>query len=359
MRGEMNPQAAMFSYVDLESRIPASHPIRKIRRIVDEAISAIEPMFVDIYSQNGRPSIPPEMLLKASLLQILFTIRSERQLCERIDFDLMFRWFIGLGMDDAVWNHSTFSKNRDRLMLSNIDEHLFDAIKQQAYAKQLLSRDHFSVDGTLLEASASLKSFKPRQPANESNHTDKGADGGHRQEVNFHGEKRSNKTHQSTTDPDSKLFRKGPGKEAKLSFMGHILTENRNGFIVDAIVTQAGTAQEWDAGLELLSQQSTRPGMTVGADKGYDTARFVDGCRLMNVTPHVAAKAKNSRLDGRTTTKPGYRISQRKRKRVEEPFGWMKTFGNLRKLSVRGIKNVSWQFRLSAAAFNITRLLAF
>lgn len=359
MRGDINPQAAMFSYVDLESRIPASHPIRKIRNIVDRAIDAIEPLFDDIYAQNGRPSIPPEMLLRASLLQILFTIRSERQLCERINFDLMFRWFIGLGMDDTVWNHSTFSKNRDRLMLSNIDEHLFDAIKKQAYAKQLLSRDHFSVDGTLLEASASLKSFKPRQQPNEPRHSDDDGENGHRQEVNFHGEKRSNKTHQSTTDPESKLFRKGPGKEAKLSFMGHILTENRNGFILDTEVTQAGTSQEWDAGLDLIARQSTRPGLTVGADKGYDTAEFVDGCRVMKVTPHVAAKSKNSCLDGRTTTKAGYRVSQRKRKRVEEPFGWMKTFGNLRKLSVRGKKNVSWQFRLSATAFNITRLLAF
>lgn len=358
MRGDINPQSGMFSYVDLEARIPQSHPIRKIRKIVDEALALIEPIFDEAYADKGRPSIPPEMLLKASLLQILFTIRSERQLCERIDFDLMFRWFIGLGMDDSVWNHSTFSKNRDRLMSSNIDEHLFDAIKQQAYAKQLLSRDHFSVDGTLLEASASLKSFKPKQ-AEQNNNDDDSNQGGHRQEVNFHGEKRSNETHQSTTDPESKLFRKGLGKEARLSFMGHILTENRNGFIVETEVTQAGTSKEWDAGLNLIARQGTRPTLTVGADKGYDTPEFVDGCRVMKVTPHVAAKTANSCIDGRTTSKAGYQISQRKRKRVEEPFGWMKTFGNMRKLLVRGLKNVDWQFRLSATAYNITRLLAF
>ena len=353
MRGDINPQAAMFSYVDLESRVPKDHPIRKIRKIIDEALTVIEPLFDEAYANDGRPSIPPEMLLKASLLQILFSIRSERQLCERIDFDLMFRWFLGLGMDDRAWHHSTFSKNRDRLMRSNIDEHLFDAIKKQAYAKNLLSRDHFSVDGTLLEASASLKSFKPKE--SECDLDDSG-DSGHRQEVNFHGEKRSNKTHESTTDPESRLFRKGLGKEAKLCFMGHIIIENRNGFVLDTEVTPAGTSQEWDAGLNLIAKQSTRPAAMVGADKGYDTAEFVDGCRVMNVTPHVAAKEKNSCLDRRTTSKEGYAISQVKRKRVEEPFGWMKTYGNLKKLLVRGKKNVSWQFRLAATAFNITRL---
>ena len=356
MRGDVNPQAAMFSYVDLEARIPKKHPIRKIKAIVDQALQEIEPLFDDAYSDSGRPSIPPEMLLKASLLQILFTIRSERQLCERIDFDLMFRWFIGLGMDESVWNHSTFSKNRDRLMQSNIDKYLFDAIKKQAYAKHLLSRDHFSVDGTLLEASASLKSFKPKDQTAKSDDSDD--QNGDRQEVNFHGEKRSNATHQSTTDPDSMLFRKGADKEAKLCFMGHILTENRNGFIVNTEVTQAGTSQEWEAGINLLASQGTRPGMTVGADKGYDTPDFVDGCRTLKITPHVAAKSKGSQIDGRTTNRAGYAISQKKRKRVEEPFGWIKTYGNMKKLLVRGNANVSWQFRLSATAYNITRLLS-
>ena len=254
MRGEIDPQASMFSYVDLESRIPQDHPIRKVRKIVDTALQEIEPWFDDLYATGGRPSIPPEMLIRASLLQILFTVRSERQLCERIDYDLMFRWFVGLSMDDRMWNHSTFSKNRDRLMASQIDELLFEAIKKQAYAKQLLSRDHFTVDGTLLEASASLKSFKPKDaPKDEP----PGNDGS--REVDFHGQKRSNKTHESTTDSESRLFRKGFGNEAKLTYMGHILTENRNGFIVETEVTSAGTRQEWDAGINMLAGQSTRP----------------------------------------------------------------------------------------------------
>jgi len=285
VRGEIDPQASMFSYVDLESRIPKDHPIRKIRVIVDTALQEIEPWFDDMYASVGRPSIPPEMLLRASLLQILFTVRSERQLCERIDYDLMFRWFVGLGMDDRVWDHSTFSKNRDRLMASEIDELLFEAIKKQAYSKRLLSRDHFTVDGTLLEASASLKSFKHKDKTK-----DERPSGGGNREVDFHGEKRSNATHESTTDPDSRLFRKGPGKESKMTYMGHILTENRNGFIVEAEVTHSGTKKEWEAGISMLAGQSTRLGQTMAADKGYDTGEFVTGCRTFGVTPHVAAK---------------------------------------------------------------------
>ena len=353
MRGEIDPQASMFSYVDLESRIPQGHPIRKIRKIVDQALEEIEVFFDDLYAAGGRPSIPPEMLLRASLLQILFTVRSERQLCERIEYDLMFRWFVGLSMDDPMWNHSTFSKNRERLMASQIDELLFDAIKKQAYAKQLLSRDHFTVDGTLLEASASLKSFKPKDRPKDDPPT-----GGNR-EVDFHGEKRSNKTHESTTDGDSRLFRKGRGKEAKLTYMGHILTENRNGFIVETEVTSSGTSHEWDAGITMLARQSTRPGQTIGADKGYDTGEFVIGCRTFGVTPHVAAKKSLSAIDGRTTGTKGYGVSQRKRKKVEECFGWMKTFGLMHKLRHRGTPKVDWMFRLTATAYNITRLKAY
>lgn len=353
MRGEINPQASMFSYVDIEKRIPNSHPIRKIRKIVDKALLELDDYFDLLYSEEGRPSIPPEMLLRASLLQILFTVRSERQLCERIDYDLMFRWFVGLSMDDKVWDHSTFSKNRDRLMAHEIDELLFQAIKKQAYAKKLLSREHFSVDGTLLEASASLKSFKPRgEPRNDDSDDDN-------QGVNFHGEKRSNKTHQSTTDPESKLYRKGKGKEAKLTFMGHILTENRNGFIVETEVSQSGLDKEWDSGLNLLAKQGRHPIQTVGADKGYDTSAFVEGCRGLGVTPHVAAKVSKSAVDGRTTGTSGYAISQQKRKKVEEPFGWMKEFGLMRKLRHRGSARASFMFRLSATAYNITRLKAF
>ncbi len=354
MRGEIDPQASMFSYVDLESRIPKDHPIRKIRQIVDAALQEVEVWFDDLYASSGRPSIPPEMLIRASLLQILFTVRSERQLCERIDYDLMFRWFVGLGMDVRMWNHSTFSKNRDRLMASQINELLFEAIKKQAYAKKLLSRDHFTVDGTLLEASASLKSFKPKDRSKD----EPPASGGDR-EVDFHGQKRSNKTHESTTDPESRLFRKGLGKEAKLTYMGHILTENRNGFILETEVTPSGTKQEWDAGISMLAGQSIRPGQTIGADKGYDTEDFVSGCRVFGVTPHVAAKNSKSAVDGRTTGTTGYLVSQRKRKQVEECFGWMKTFGLMHKLRHRGKSNVSWIFRLTAAAYNITRLKAF
>lgn len=344
MRGQIEPQGAMFSYIDLESRIPKSHPIRKIRRIVDDALVELEPAFQTMYSERGRPSIPPEQLIRALLLQILFTIRSERQLMERIDYDLLFRWFVGLRMDDPVWNHSVFSKNRDRLMSFGIDDLLFEAIKRQGYAKQLLSRDHFSIDGTLLEACASLKSYRPKDGSDDD-------DG-----ENFHGQKRSNETHQSTTDPDSRMFRKSLGKEAKLSYMGHVLTENRNGLIVDATVTEASTRQEWEAGLELLGRQPKRHGRTVGGDKGYDVAQFVDGCRALGVTPHVAAKIRYSRLDGRTTKHRGYEISQRKRKRVEEPFGWMKTYGLMRKLRHRGRENVEWLFRFTATAYNIVRL---
>lgn len=335
----------MFSYIDLESRIPKSHPIRRIRRIVDDALVELEPAFQTMYSERGRPSIPPEQLIRALLLQILFTIRSERQLMERIDYDLLFRWFVGLRMDDPVWNHSVFSKNRDRLMSFGIDDLLFEAIKRQGYAKKLLSRDHFSIDGTLLEACASLKSYRPK---------DRGDDGDDGE--NFHGQKRSNDTHQSTTDPDSRMFRKGLGKEAKLNYMGHVLTENRNGLIVETTVTEAATRQEWEAGLELLGRQPRRRGRTVGGDKGYDVGQFVDGCRALGITPHVAAKARYSRLDGRTTQHRGYEISQRKRKRVEEPFGWMKTYGLMRKLRHRGRENVEWLFRFTATAYNIVRL---
>lgn len=348
MRGEADPQPGMFSYVDLESRIPKQHPIRKIRRIVDKALPALEPAFDEMYSDRGRPSIPPEQLIRALLLQIFYTIRSERQLMERIDYDLLFRWFVGLGMDDPVWNHSVFSKNRDRLMAYDVDELLFEAIKDQAAAKKLLSRDHFSADGTLIEACASLKSFKPKDQEDDSD------DG-----ENFHGKKRRNNTHESTTDPDSRMFRKGLGKEAKLNYMGHIVTENRNGFVVGATVTEAGTRQEWTAAIELLAEQPVRPGQTVGADKGYDVGAFVSGCRELGITPHVAAKSRYSRIDQRTTRHPGYEISQRKRKRVEEPFGWMKSYGLLRKLRHRGHDNVRWLFRLTATAYNITRLRGF
>lgn len=346
MRGELNPQSQMFSYIDLESRIPKQHPIRQIRRIVDQALAELEPAFDQMYSSMGRPSIPPEQLLRALLLQILFTIRSERLLMERIDYDLLFRWFVGLGIDEGVWNHSVFSKNRDRLMANDVDGLLFEAIKQQGYAKKLLSRDHFTVDGTLLDACASMKSFKPKEASDDD-------EGDH-----FHGQKRSNETHCSSTDADARLYRKGPGKEARLSFMGHILTENRNGLIVAASVTPAGTSQEWLAGVDMLSSQPSRSHQTVGADKGYDVGPFVEPCRKMKITPHVASRSRGSRVDGRTTRQAGYTVSQVKRKQVEEPFGWMKTYGLLNKLRHRGRKKVDWVFRFTATAYNVIRLKA-
>lgn len=347
MRGDRSLQDTLFSYRTLESRIPASHPIRKVRQVVDVALKQMDAAFDEMYADAGRPSIPPEQLIRAMLLQILFTIRSERQLVERIDYDLMFRWFVGLGMDDDVWDHSTFSKNRDRLLLHEVDVLFFEAIKKQAYARHLMSRDHFSVDGTLLEACASMKSLRSKDGSDED---DTGDD--------FRGKSRSNQTHESQTDSDAKLFRKAPGAQTKLCHMGHLVTENRNGFIVASAVTQAGTSWEWDAGTSLLSELSTRPGMTVGADKGYDTPEFVDGCRGLKITPHVAAKKKGSQLDKRTTGTSGYRMSQVRRKRIEECFGWMKDYGLMRKLRHRGQAKVSWIFRFTAAAYNITRLKA-
>lgn len=312
---------------------------------MDKALADMDHGFEEMYSTTGRPSIPPEQLIRALLLQILFTLRSERQLIERLNYDLLFRWFVGIGIDDEVWNHSVFSKNRDRLMRNNIDELFFEAIRKQAYAKKLMSREHFSVDGTLLDACASMKSFKPKDDDDNNGSGE-----------NFHGETRTNETHQSTTDREALLFKKGSGKEAKLCHMGHLLTENRNGLIVETEVTKAGTSQEWDAGTSLLARLGKRPGMTVGADKGYDTPEFVEGCRGLSITPHVAAKTKGSSIDGRTTSSVGYQISQIKRKQIEECFGWMKDIGLLRKLRHCGQAKVAWIFRFTATAYNVTRL---
>jgi len=358
MRGETDSQAAMFSYIDLEERVPADHPIRKIRCVVDKALKAMEADLDVLYASDGRPSVPPEQLLRAQLLQIIYTIRSERQLVERIDYDLLFRWFVGLGIDEPVWNHSTFTKNRDRVLCSDIAQRLFDEIKNQAYAKRLLSRDHFSVDGTLIDASASMKSFVPKEkPESGSEHSNNKPGGGRNADVDFKGQKRTNETHESTTDPDSRLYRKSQGQPSRLCMMGHIMTENRNGFIVEAKVTTAGTSQEWDAALEMIEKQSMRPGQTVGADKGNDTKRFVSGARELGMTPHVAAKASRGAIDGRTINSKGYEISQRKRKRVEEPFGWMKNVGGIRKLFHQGLEKGNCIFVMNAAAFNVVRLV--
>ncbi|OED35901.1 transposase [Chromatiales bacterium (ex Bugula neritina AB1)] len=359
MRGEIDPQQSMFSYVDIEDRIPATHPIRDIRAVIDRAIAAIESDIDEQYSSLGRPSIPPEQLLRALYLQIFYSVRSERLLVDRIEYDLLFRWFVGLGIDDPVWSHSTFSKNRDRVLTEHIAQRLFDEVKRQAYAKQLMSRDHFSVDGTLMDACASMKSFVPKQTDPDKSDSDKNdSDGGSRNEdVDFRGQKRRNDTHESSTDPDARLFRKGAGQSSRLCMMGHILIENRNGMIVEACVTTAGTSQEWEAALVMLDKQSVRPKQTVGADKGYDVKRFVDEVRDKSYTPHVAARTRGSAVDERTTGTEGYKISQRKRKRVEEPFGWMKTIGTIRKLAHRGLSKVSTTFLMNSTAFNIRRIV--
>lgn len=306
-------------------------------------------------SAKGRPSIPPEKLLRASLLQAFYSIRSERQLMERLEFDLLFRWFVGLGIDDAVWDHSVFSKNRDRLLEGEIAAKFLAAILTQPKIRQLLSTEHFSVDGTLIEAWASMKSFKPkdRDRGNEPP-----ASGGRNEEANFRGEKRSNQTHASITDPDAMLYRKGPGMEAKLCFIGHALMENRNGLFVDTRLTRVSGHAERLAALDMIEPRANRPNpITLAGDKGFDAADFVMELREINVTPHLAQNtSRRSAIDGRTTRHPGYAVSQRIRKRIEEGFGWMKTIGGFRKTKYRGIEKVGWAFTFAAAAYNLIRL---
>lgn len=311
----------------------------------------LSPRFERLYVRWGRPSIAPEKLLRALLLQVLYTIRSERQLVEQLQYNLLFQWFVGLSLDDAVWDSTTFTKNRDRLLTGDIAEAFFQEVLAEARAQQLLSTEHFTVDGTLLEAWASQKSFQPRQGAAGPDDPDPG-----NPSVNFHGERRTNATHQSTTDPDARLARKGNGKEAKLSYAAHALMENRHGFIVDTAVTPADGYAEVDAALTMLAAVPGGGRVTVGADKAYDQARFVTGCRQLGVTPHVAQKVRHSAIDARTTRPPGYAISQHRRKRVEEGFGWMKTIGLLRKLRHRGGALVGWIFTFTAAAYNLVRL---
>jgi transposase len=350
MRTPDHPQQKLFFYFSAESRIPANHPLRPVKVMVEECMKALDEKFRKMYSSAGRPSIPPERLLKALLLQILYTIRSERSLMEHIDFNILFRWFVGLSIDEPVWDHSTFSKNRDRLIEANIALSFLDVVLAKAEEEGLLSKEHFSVDGTLLEAWASLKSFRPKDdPPPPSG-------GGGNPEVDFHGEKRSNDTHASTTDPDARLAKKGKGKEAKLCYTGHILTENRNGLVVDACVTQSTGTCEREAAQEMLAETTGEHRKTVGADKGYDTKDFVGKCRDLKVTPHVAQKAKGSGIDGRTTCHTGYDVSQRKRKRIEEVFGWGKTVGPLRKLHHRGVKTVEWVFTFTVAVYNLVRM---
>lgn len=354
MRGSDERSGSLFSYVDLERRVPKDHPLRPIRELVNEALSELSGDFAVLYAPLGRPSIPPEKLLRALLLQAFYTLRSERQLMERLEFDLLFRWFVGLGVDDAAWDHSVFSKNRDRLLEGEIARKFLAAILAQPKVRRLLSSDHFSVDGTLVEAWASMKSFKPKQ--------DGGGDpppgGGRNAEADFRGEKRSNETHASTSDPDAMLYRKGSGMEAKLCFIGNALMENRNGIFVDARLTRVSGHAERLAALDMIEPRAGRPhAITLAGDKNFDTKDFVMELREINVTPHVAQNtSRTSAIDGRTTRHAGYAISQRIRKRIEEGFGWMKTVAGLRKTKYRGLEKVGWAFTLGAAAYNLVRL---
>lgn len=350
MRGADEQPGSMFSYVSLEDRVPQDHPLRAIRRITDRALERLSPRFGTLYINFGRPSIAPEKLLRALLLQALYTIRSERQLMEQLDYNLLFRWFVGLSMDDAVWSPTTFTKNRDRLLIGDIAAAFFEGVLIHADTERLLSDEHFTVDGTLLEAWASQKSFRPRDE-------DGPPDAGGNPTVNFHGQRRTNDTHQSTTDPDARLYKKARGREARLGYLGHLLMEHRSGLIVRAAVTPADGYGERDAALVMIEGLRGRHRLTVAADKGYDTRGFVAGLRAMGATPHLAQRgAGQSALDARTTRHAGYVVSQQKRKLVEQGFGWMKTVGGLRKLRHRGGPLVTWIFTFTAAAYNIVRM---
>jgi transposase len=347
VRGGDNGTGELFSYVDLEAGVRRDHPLRAIRTIVNEALVALEREFAALYSPIGRPSIPPEKLLRAMLLQAFYSIRSERLLMERLEYDLLFRWFVGIGVDDAAWDHSVFSKNRDRLLEGDIAAKFLAAVLAQRRVKKLLSTDHFSVDGTLIEAWASMKSVKPKDGSGEP----PAEGGGRNAEANFHGQKRSNDTHGSTTDPDARLYRKGQGKETKLCFIGHGLMENRHGLLVDACLTLADGHAERVAALHMIEPRADRPqAITLGADKAYDVEDFVNELRSMRVTPHVAqnTSGRSSAIDGRTTRHSGYAVSQRIRKRIEEAFGWIKTVGGQRKTRFRGRDRVGWAFTFAA-----------
>ena len=349
MRGKQEKQITMLSALTPEQLVPQDHPIRRIKPIVDRALSELSPTFNRMYADLGRPSIPPEHLLKASLLIALYSIRSERQFCERLQYDLLFKWFLDLNIMDPAFDASSFSKNKERLLEHQVAREFLTAVVAEARRRQLLSEDHFTVDGTLLEAWASLKSIHPKESGETSTQGDKNPD------VDFRGEPRTNDTHQSSTDPEARLARKGAGKEAKLCFAGHVLMENRTGLVMDVTVTSATGTAERDTALDMIEKVPGSRRITVGADKGYDTRDFVTACREMNVTPHVARR-KWSIVDERTIRHEGYRLSQRIRKRIEEIFGWVKTVGGGRKLRYKGVERNQLWAELTAAAYNLVRM---
>jgi len=354
MRGSDQQQSHVFSYISPEQRVRSDHPLRAIRTMVDEVLKQLSPQFHKMYAKVGRPSIPPEQLLRAQLLQMLYSVRSERLLMEEMDYNILFRWFVGLNLDDAVWDATVFSKNRDRLLEAEVAKEFLGRVVAQAREKGWTSDEHFTVDGTLLEAWAGAKSFRPKDEKGSPPPDDPG-----NPTVNFHGEKRSNQTHESKTDPDALLARKGAGKEAKLSYSGNLLVENRNGLIVSSLVWEVTGRAERDAAMTMLQDIPGRERVTVGGDKGFDTAEFVRECRNMRVTPHVAqnlTRRGGSAIDRRTTQRESYRMSQKKRKRIEECFGWLKTIALLRKVRHRGTLNVDWMFTFACAAYNLVRM---
>jgi transposase len=360
MRGRESEQVAMLTFVDAETRVPADHPIRTIRRLADAALTELSPVFDAMYAAIGRPSIPPERLLKAHLLIALYTVRSERAFCEELDYNILFRWFLGMDLVEPSFDPTVFTKNRDRLLEHKVAREFFDAVIGHARGAGLLSDEHFTVDGTLIEAAASLKSFKPKDGAADGGDPPAPPDDPGNPTVNFRGNKRSNATHASRTDPESRLAKKGKGKEARLSFMAHALMENRHGLLVDFVVTAASGTAERDTAPVMLDSARERGfhPQTVGADKSYDTADFVQDLRDRRITPHVAQNTTNrtSAIDGRTTRHVGYTVSQRIRKRVEEIFGWTKTIGELAQLKLRGIAKVSALFTFGLVAYDLIRI---
>ena len=358
MRGRDDRSEGMFSYIRLEERVPADHPLRAIRALADEALAGLNGRFEALYSGMGRPSIPPEMLLRATLLQAFFSVRSERQLMEQIDYNLLFRWFVGLPLDAAIWHPTVFTHNRDRLMAADVAREFLGALMGLSKVKRLLSSDHFSVDGTLIDAWASMKSFRPKDGSGEP------PGPGRNGERDFHKEKRSNETHASTTDPDARLYRKADGRESRLCFMGHVLMENRNGLAVDATLTHATGTAEREATLAMLDRRKGKHRITLGADKAYDVTGFIGDLRTRKVTPHIAVngavsktgKTRRTAMDGRTLRHPGYEISQRIRKRIEEVFGWVKKPGGLAKAKLRGRPKVEAVFTFTIIAYNLIRL---